>query len=94
MTETNNPEPISIGLDDGYAYTKLALPDGRLLVIPSRARVGRANVTWLNDTERKIAEYETEDTLYAAGEVDGEPTYFDGYPFSGLNRVIVQHALQ
>ncbi|MCP3882205.1 MAG: ParM/StbA family protein, partial [Sulfitobacter sp.] len=94
MTETNNPESISIGLDDGYAYTKLALPDGRLLVIPSRARVGRANVTWLNEAQHKIAEYETEDTLYAAGEVDGEPTYFDGYPFSGLNRVIVQHALQ
>lgn len=28
------------------------------------------------------------------GEVEGEPTYFDGYPFSGLNRAIVQHALQ
>ena len=32
--------PIHIGLDDGYAYTKVALPDGRLIVIPSRARVG------------------------------------------------------
>ncbi len=28
------------------------------------------------------------------GEVDGEPTYFDAYPFSGLNPAIVQHALQ
>ena len=94
MTDTNDPEPVSIGLDDGYAYTKLALPDGRLVGIPSRARVGRANVTWLNEAQHKIAEYKTEDTLYAAGEVDGEPTYFDGYPFSGLNRAIVQHALQ
>ena len=94
VTDSNTPEPISIGLDDGYAYTKLALPDGRLMVIPSRARVGRANVTWLNEARHKIAEYETDSTRYAAGEIDGEPTYFDGYPFSGLNRVIVQHGMQ
>ena len=55
---------------------------------------GRANVTWLNEARHKIAEYETEATRYAAGEIDGEPTYFDGYPFSGLNRVIVQHGMQ
>jgi plasmid segregation protein ParM len=91
---TNSSEPISIGLDDGYAYTKLALADDRLVAIPSRARVGRANVTWLNEAKHKIAEYEAEGTVYAAGEVDGEPTYFDGYPFSGLNRVIVQHGMQ
>jgi plasmid segregation protein ParM len=86
--------PASIGLDDGYAYTKVALADGRLVAIPSRARVGRANVTWLDTAERRIGEYETEATLYAVGEVDGEPTHFEGYPFSGLNRAIVQHALQ
>ena len=28
------------GLDDGYAYTKVALPDGRLVAVPSRARMG------------------------------------------------------
>jgi plasmid segregation protein ParM len=94
VTDTRSSEPVSIGLDDGYAYTKLALPDGRLVAIPSRARVGRANVTWLNEAQHKIAEYQTDATRYAAGEVDGEPTYFDGYPFSGLNRVIVQHGMQ
>jgi len=94
VTDSHTPEPVSIGLDDGYAYTKLALPDGRLLVIPSRARVGRANVTWLNEARHQIAEYETDSTRYAAGEIDGEPTYFEGYPFSGLNRVIVQHGMQ
>ncbi len=94
MTDSQTPEPVSIGLDDGYAYTKLALPDGRLTVIPSRARVGRANVTWRNEARHKIAEYETDATRYAVGEIDGEPTYFDGYPFSGLNRVIVQHGMQ
>jgi plasmid segregation protein ParM len=94
VTDSNDFEPINIGLDDGYAFTKLALADGRLVAIPSRPRVGRANVTWLNEAQHKIAEYETDSTLYAAGEVDGEPTDFDGYPFSGLNRVIVQHGMQ
>ena len=31
VTDSHTPESISIGLDDGYAYTKLALPDGRLV---------------------------------------------------------------
>ena len=86
--------PVSVGLDDGYAYTKLALADGRLIAIPSRARLGRANVTWIDDAEQRIFEYETEEQCFAVGEVDAEPTYFDAYPFSGLNRAIVQHGLQ
>ena len=32
--------------------------------------------------------------MYAVGAVDGAPTHFEGYPWSGLNRAIVQHALQ
>ena len=47
-----------VGLDDGYAYTKVALPDGRLLAVPSRARLGSAGVTWIRDEEQKIFEYE------------------------------------
>mgnify|MGYP000238715442 CR=1 FL=1 len=35
-----NPMAVGqVGLDDGYAYTKVALPDGRLLAVPSRARM-------------------------------------------------------
>jgi len=86
--------PVSVGLDDGYAFTKLALPDGRLIAVPSRARLGRAKVSWIDSAAPRIFEYETESQAYAVGEVDGEPTYFDAYPFSGLNRAIVQHALQ
>ena len=93
MSDRKIENPTSIGLDDGYAFTKVALPDGRLIAIPSRALIGRANVTWLNGSEQKVFEYETDDTVFAVGEVDGEPTHFDGYPFSGLNRAIVQHAL-
>lgn len=86
--------PIQIGLDDGYAFTKLALPGGQLIAIPSRARAGRSGVTWIHDGQQRIFEYETKGDFYAVGAVDGMTTHFDGYPSSNLNRVIVQHALQ
>ncbi len=85
---------ITIGLDDGYAYTKVAMPDGRVFAVPSRGRVGHANVTWLDHAKRTIQEYETEGQTYAVGDIDGESTEYDAYPYSGLNRAIVQHALQ
>ena len=94
MTDTSPINPVPVGLDDGYAFTKIALPDGRLLAIPSRARVGQSGVTWIYEAEQRIAEYETEDTVYSVGAVDGAPTHFEGYPWSGLNRAVVQHALQ
>lgn len=86
--------PVSIGLDDGYAITKVALPDGRLFAVPSRGRVGRSTVTWIDHSTPTIAEYETDATVYAVGSVDAAATQFDGYPTSGLNRAIVQHTLQ
>ncbi len=94
MPDANTMTPIQVGLDDGYAFTKVALPDGRLIAIPSRARVGKSSVTWIDDGQQRIFEYETEGTLYSVGAVDAAPTHFEGYPNSGLNRVIVQHALQ
>ena len=94
MSDAPTLNPIPVGLDDGYAFTKVALSDGRLIAIPSRARVGPSGVTWINGAEQRIFEYETEDTVYAAGAVEGAPTHFDGYPWSGLNRTVVQHALQ
>jgi len=94
MTDVSSLTPIPVGLDDGYACTKLALPDGRLLAIPSRARLGRCAVTWIDQGAQRIFEYETEGNRYSVGAVDGEPTHFEGYPYSGMNRAIVQHALQ
>ncbi|GAB3101158.1 ParM/StbA family protein [Aestuariicella hydrocarbonica] len=85
---------VPVGVDDGYAYTKVALPDGRLVAVPSRARIGAAGVTWIRPEEQRIFEYETRGSVYSVGAVDGEPTQFDEYPGSSLNRVIVQHALQ
>ena len=86
--------PVPVGLDDGYAYTKVATAGWAMIVIPSRAPLGKANVTWIDSAEQRIFEYETEAQIFAVGEVEGEPTEFDAYPFSGLNRAIVQHGLQ
>lgn len=89
-----SPQCIQVGIDDGYAYTKLALADGRLLATPSRAQIGRSKVTWIHHTRRSIFEYQTEGAVYSVGEVDAASTRFEGYACSGLNRAIVQHALQ
>ena len=86
--------PGAIGLDDGYAFTKVALPGGRLVSVPSRARLGRAGVTWLDGSEPRAFDYETDGAVFSAGSVQAEPTRFEAFPHSGLNRVIVQHALQ
>ncbi len=94
MTDASSMNPIPVGLDDGYAYTKVALPAGRLIVIPSRGRMGQAAVTWIDQGRQRIFEYETADAVYSVGAVDGAPTHFEGYPWSGLNRTIAQHALQ
>jgi plasmid segregation protein ParM len=96
-TATGPGSPMSVvqvGLDDGYAYTKLVLADGRLVAIPSRGRIGRAGVTLTASGQQRIFEYDTQGSRYSVGLVDGESTCYDGYPVSGLHRVIVQHALQ
>ena len=85
---------IQLGLDDGYAYTKLALADGRLIGVPSRGRIGQAGITWMDSARQQVFEYDTDGSRYAVGQVDGESTCYDGYPISGLHRAIVQHAFQ
>ena len=94
MTDAASIKPVPIGLDDGYAYTKVALPDGRLIIIPSRGRTGQAGVTWIHQCQQRIFEYETAHTVYSVGAVEGAPTQYEAYPYSGLNRAITQHALQ
>jgi len=85
---------IQVGVDDGYAYTKLALADGRLIAIPSWGRIGQAGITWMDAAQQQVFEYDTEGSRYAVGQIDGESTCYDGYPISGLHRAIVQHAFQ
>ena len=85
---------IAVGIDDGYACTKVALPDGRLIATPSRAHIGQSKVSWIRQAEQLIFEYETDGTVYSVGDVEATSTRFEGYACSGLNRAIVQHALQ
>ena len=85
---------VCVGIDDGYAYTKLALPDGRVLSVPSRAQIGRSKVSWIREAEQLIFEYETDGTIYSVGDIEAAATRFEGYSRSGMNRAIVQHALQ
>jgi plasmid segregation protein ParM len=87
-------DTLRVGLDDGYAFTKLVLPNNQLVVIPSRARIGQAGVTWIEANKQRVFEYSTEGSIYSVGKVDGDSTRFTGYPVSGLHRCIVQHALQ
>ena len=69
MTEQQTT-PLGVGLDDGYAVTKLALADGRLVAVPSRARLGRANITRIDNAKPHVFEYETDEQCYAVGDVD------------------------
>ena len=93
ITSDGKPR-IPVGIDDGYACTKIALPGGRQIVIPSSARVGRSKVTWMPQARQTVFEYQTDNTVYSVGDVAAETTRFDGYAVSGMNRAIVQHALQ
>lgn len=93
MSESSQ-SPLNIGMDDGYAYTKIAFPTGRVLAVPSRARLGAAGITALSKHHHTVREYIADGLRFTAGAVDGEATDFDEYPISSLNRVIVQHALQ
>lgn len=95
MTSTERAlHVVEIGLDDGYAWTKVALPSGQVLAVASRACVGTAGITGAFDGASMVHEYETAGRRYSVGPVDAESTRFDDYPYSNLNRVIVQHALQ
>lgn len=88
-------ELLLVGVDDGYAMTKIALPDGRLLKIPSRAKAGVHGRAFGANNDAIDGGYETEGQPYSFMDVqDGEGTRFDGYQFSPLNRVIVHHALR
>lgn len=94
----NSRDPVLVGVDDGYAMTKIAMP-GLTLQIPSRARAGVHGVTSVGRDTGAAADmdcgYETDGGLYTVAEyLDGEGTRFDEYPFSSLNRAVIHHALR
>lgn len=107
MTKSNQATPpatpakIVVGVDDGYAMTKIIVLDGQkvkaTLMIPSRARSGVHGTTVIGDTDGSapVPCYETEGVIFTVGDMaDAESARFNDYPFSGMNRVIVNHALR
>jgi plasmid segregation protein ParM len=93
---------IVIGVDDGYAGTKIfgdnVAGDGvQKGKIPSRARSGVHAVTAIfgeNDSDAYLCEDESGSEKWTVGtHIEGEDTRFDHYPTSAMNRAIVNHAL-
>lgn len=96
---------INVAVDDGHAGIKLViLEDGRVaksLRIHSRARAGIHGATMIDHPGAGAEEgfvvpgYATGGENYTIGNfADAENARFDDYPFSGLNRVLVAHALR
>ena len=89
---------LRVGVDDGYAMTKVALPDGRAFKIPSRARAGSSGVSAISDVGQAAdldCGYETDGARYSVADyMEAEGTRFNEYPFSALNRVVIHHALR
>ena len=103
LNDTNTVLPkLKVGIDDGAADTKVAVigPSGivRQVCIPSRARSGINGTTSLGDLSSKgsvFTGYETEGSRFTVGDFrDSETAQFDEYPFSGMNRVIIAHAIR
>jgi plasmid segregation protein ParM len=93
MSASADSSVLAVGVDDGYAVTKLALSTGQLVAIPSRGRLRQAAVTAVNGKASGVSEYRTDGDTVSVGGREGDATASDDYPFSSLNRAIVQHAL-
>jgi plasmid segregation protein ParM len=84
-----------IGIDDGYAETKIVLPDGTSYRMPSQAKAGDLKQIGINGGKVDGTAYRTPDGSFVVGDLrENDPTSFDGYPTSSMNRVIVSHALR
>ena len=97
VADRSEKSVICVGIDDGHAEIKLALPDGRMFKIASKARAGIAGVSAFGRVEEGQVDggYETENQRFTVSEfVDGEGTRFDEYPFSAINRVLIHHVLR
>lgn len=95
---------VDVAVDDGHAGIKLAvLENGRItkfLRINSRARAGIHGTTMIDHPSSDdggiiVPGYSTAGAQYTVGDfADAEGARFDDYPVSGLNRVLVHHALR
>lgn len=84
-----------VGIDDGYAETKIVLPDGTSFRMPSQAKAGELKQIAINGGRVDGTAYSTADGGYVVGDLhENDRTEFDGYPLSAMNRAIVTHALR
>jgi plasmid segregation protein ParM len=85
-----------VGVDDGYAETKIVLPTGKRFRMPSQGRAGESQQIMLQEGQvSSVFTYRTPEGPFIAGALEeADTTAFDGYPTSVLNRVVVAHALR
>jgi len=86
---------IFAGVDDGYAETNIFLSNGNYIRIPSQAKSGELNKISINGSANTVYSYKTSEGSFVVGDIrEADTTSFDDYPLSGMNRVIVAHALR
>jgi plasmid segregation protein ParM len=89
---------LTIAVDDGFAHTKVW--DGETqqgTFLASVARPGAHITARLLSSQPSIDPgYETDEGEYTVGDglVGAQTAHFDDYPFSGMNRAIVMHAIR
>ena len=98
-SKTRKAAPLTVGCDDGFSNTNVVILSGgkpQQLVLPSRARAGVHTTSQITGSSDEIVPvYETEGLRYTVGDMpDSEGAGFQGYPFSAMNRSVVQHALR
>lgn len=96
-----NESIITVGVDDGFAATDVVVMDGgaitKTMMIQSRARSGIHGTSVIGEAEddQPVPCYETDGVKFTVGALsDAESARFDDYPFSPMNRTIVNHALR
>lgn len=88
------PKVFCVGIDDGFDETKISFL-GKTFKIKSQARTGHISKTNVIGSMVSQYGYKTPDGNFVIGSISNcDPTSFDDYPVSSLNRVIVYHALR
>lgn len=94
MVTAKNGKPHYVGVDDGHWGIKLYTEDGQMLTIPSRARSGRHVISLGDSDDSDFYTLEDGSTFTVNPYLTQfEDTRFKEYPKSGLNAVLVHHAL-